>query len=142
VAPDAVRVWCHRTRGVDVGAGASIGYDAIIETAYPWLVAIGSHANIGMRVTIIAHFRGMGTLTTGAHTVRIGDHAFIGPGAIILPNVTIGDGAVVSAGSVVNSSIPPLTLAHGNPAVPVARCGIPLAGDTEYSEFLRQLRPL
>ncbi|MCC6234839.1 MAG: AMP-binding protein [Verrucomicrobiales bacterium] len=141
VAPDALRVRFHRWRGVQIGAGASIGYDNIIETSYPWLVALGAHVNIGMRVTIIAHFRGMGAMNQGP-TVVIGDGAFVGPGVIILPNVRIGAGAVISAGSVVSTDIPELCFAQGNPARVVARCGIPLTGKTTYYEFLDRLMPL
>ena len=50
--------------------------------------------------------------------VRIGDHAWIAAGAIILPGVEIGEGAVVSAGSVVTRDIPPWTIVAGVPAVP------------------------
>lgn len=142
VAPDALRVKCHRWRGVTIGRHLSIGYDTIVETAYPWLVRIGNEVNIGMRVTIIAHFRGMGSRDKGTYTVEIDDLAFIGPGVIILPNVKVGRGAVISAGSVVNASIPPMVMAHGNPAVPIARCGIPLSGDASYAEFLQKLQPL
>ena len=142
IAPDPVRVKCHRWRRVTIGENVSIGYDTVVETSYPWLVKIGNHVNIGMRVTIIGHFRGMGSREMGIYTVEIDDLAFIGPGVIILPNVKIGRGAVVTAGSVVNSSIPPLVMAHGNPAVPIARCGVPLTGNTTYSEFLRHLQSL
>jgi acetyltransferase-like isoleucine patch superfamily enzyme/acyl carrier protein len=142
VAPDTLRVKCHKWRGVSLGRNVSIGYDTILETAYPWLIKIGDQVNVGMRVTIIGHFRGMASVARGSYTVEIGDLAFIGPGVIILPNVKIGEGAVVTAGSVVNASIPALVVAHGNPARPVARCGVPLSGTTTYSEFLRQLRPL
>ena len=48
--------------------------------------------------------------------VRIGDKAWIGLNAIILRGVTIGEGAVVGAGSVVTENVPPWTLAAGNPA--------------------------
>jgi acetyltransferase-like isoleucine patch superfamily enzyme len=142
VAADPVRVACHRRRGVALGEGVSLGYDTVIETAFPNLVKIGNGVNVGMRVTIIAHFRGMEGSDTGPPTVVIEDDAFIGPGAIILPNVTIGRAAVVAAGSVVSSSVPPLTFVHGNPAKPVARCGVPLTGETTYEEFLRSLIPL
>lgn len=47
--------------------------------------------------------------------VTIGDNVWIGAGVSILPGVTIGDGCVIGAGSVVNRSIPPSTLAVGNP---------------------------
>lgn len=50
--------------------------------------------------------------------VRIGDRVWIGCRAIILKGVTIGEGAVVAAGSVVTRDVPPGTLVAGNPAVP------------------------
>ena len=72
----------------------------------------------------------------------IEDDVFIGPNVTILPNVRIGHGAVVTAGSVVSQSVPPLTMVQGVPARPVARCGVPLGMRTPIREFYRQLRPL
>jgi serine acetyltransferase len=69
------------------------------------------------------------------------DHAFVGPGVLILPNVVIGEGAVVAAGSVVNESVPPYTLVQGNPAKPIASGVMPLAGSTKYTEFIKSLKP-
>ena len=147
-APGAmtVRPWLHRRRGVDIGRRVFISTDALIETARPDLVSLGDEVMIGIRSTIIAHFRG-GTDAAqqsddSRFSVRVGDEAFIGPGAIILPGVTIGQGAVVAAGSVVTRSVGPLTMVQGNPAEPVAACGIPLGIDTPYEEFRRQLRPI
>ena len=48
--------------------------------------------------------------------VTIGSKSWIGMHAIILPGVTIGEGAVVGAGSVVTKDVPPYTVAAGNPA--------------------------
>lgn len=50
--------------------------------------------------------------------VKIGDNVWIGINVLILPGVTIGEGAIIQAGSVVSRSIPPLGIAGGNPAVP------------------------
>ncbi len=140
-----VRPALHRLRGVRVGEGAFIGTDAIIETAQPHLVSIGKGAVIGIRAVIIAHFR---SETADGHpaarepTVRIEDDVFVGPGVIILPDVTIGYGAVVNAGSVVTRSVPPLTMVQGNPAVPIARAGVPLGMHTPLKEFYRTLTPI
>src|SRR5271157_3736032 len=129
-----VRVALHRARGVRLGKNVWIGYDVILDTSRPYLITIEEGSSIGMRVTIIAHFRELSG-------VKIERDAFVGPGAIILPNVTIGHGAVVTAGSVVTRSVPPMTVVQGNPAAPVATCGIPLQPETRMKEFSRQLRP-
>jgi acetyltransferase-like isoleucine patch superfamily enzyme len=133
---ETVRVMLHRARGVHIGSHVFISQDVILETAHPELITIEDRAWIGIRTTIIAHTR---ELRQG---VRIESDAFVGPGVIILPNVVIGRGAVVAAGSVVTRSVPPMTLVQGNPAVPVARCGIPLGPDVKMKEFSRRLKPL
>jgi maltose O-acetyltransferase len=131
-------------RGVSIGANVSVGLSALIETAYPRLVYIGDNVTIGMRVIVIAHLRDLTTQARVSHqpTVRIEDNAYIGPGVIILPHVTIGHGAVVSAGSVVSSSVPPQTLVRGNPAKPIAHCGVSLGGGVPYEQFIRHLTPI
>ena len=138
------RVWLHRMRGVVIGRNVSIGLSALIETAYPQLVYIGNNVTIGMRTIVIGHLRDLTAeaRANGVHTVRIEDDVYIGPGVIILPNVTIGKGAVVSAGSVVSRSVPPQTLARGNPAEPIACCGVSLGGGVSYEQFVRSLTPL
>lgn len=138
------RVWLHRKRGVSIGKNVSIGLSTLIETAYPRLVSIGDNVTIGMRTVIIGHLRDS---TAQARmldrpTVRLEDNVYLGPGVIVLPNVTIGHGAVVSAGSVVTHSVPPQTLVQGNPAKPVARCGVSLGGGVPYEQFLRHLTPI
>jgi acetyltransferase-like isoleucine patch superfamily enzyme len=51
-----------------------------------------------------------------AETIRVEDHVWIGARAVILPGVTIGEGAVVGAGSIVSRNVPPWSIAVGNPA--------------------------
>jgi acetyltransferase-like isoleucine patch superfamily enzyme len=138
------RVWLHRMRGVSIGKNVSIGLSALIETAYPRLVTIGDNVSIGMRAVIIGHLRDSTAQSRilDRPTVRIEDDVYIGPGVIVLPNVTIGRGAVVSAGSVVSRSVPPHTLVQGNPAKPIAHCGVSLGGGVSYEQFLRHLTPI
>jgi acetyltransferase-like isoleucine patch superfamily enzyme len=133
---ETLRVKLQRARGVHIGKHVFISQDVILETEYPHLITIEDRAWIGMRTTIIAHFR---ELRQG---VRIESDAFVGPGVIIMPNVVIGHGAVVAAGSVVTRSVPPMTVVQGNPAVPVAQCGIPLGPEVTNKEFSRRLKPL
>jgi galactoside O-acetyltransferase len=48
--------------------------------------------------------------------IRIEKNSWIGYGCIILKGVTIGEGSIVGAGSVVTTSVPPFTVVGGNPA--------------------------
>lgn len=57
--------------------------------------------------------------------VHIGRNVWVGRAAMILPGVTIGDHAVIAAGSVVTEDVPARTLAAGTPARPVRTLDIP-----------------
>ncbi len=149
VAPGAetIRVWIHRSRGVRIGSNCFISSGALIETSRPYLVSIGNGVDIGVRSTILAHYRGQIKADRKEYrptdfSVRIEDDVVIGAGALILPNVRIGRGAVITAGSVVSRSIPPMTMASGNPAHPVAKCGVVLGRSTPVFEFFKNLRPI
>jgi len=131
----SLRVYLHRLRGVTIGKNAWIGSDVILDTSCPQQIEIGDNVSLGMRTTVIAHFRTL-------FGVTIGDDVFIGPGSIILPNVKIGKGAVVAAGSVVNQSVAPHTVVQGNPAVPVAECNVPLTLNTTFKEYMKNLSSL
>ena|SRR5215203_488653 len=136
-APGAtsVRVWLHRWRGVHIGKGVWIGYDAVIETSRPDLVTIRDRATVQIRATIIAHFREQ-------QGVVIEEDAVVGSGAIILPNVIVGRGAIVTAGSVVTKSVPPKTMVQGNPAQPIATVEVPFRLEMSVKEFAKGLRPI
>ena len=53
--------------------------------------------------------------------IHIGDGCWLGAGVIVVPGVTIGDNAVVAAGSVVIHDVPANTLVAGNPARVIRR---------------------
>ena len=137
IAPGATttRVLLNRWRGVKIGKDVWIGYDTIIETSCPHLVTICDRAQIGIRVTIIAHNREQ-------QGVLIEEEAALGAGVIVLPNVTIGRGAIVTAGSVVTKSVPPKTMVQGNPARPIATVEVPLRLDVSVKEFAKGLKPI
>src|SRR5277367_5075352 len=132
----SLRVSLHRARGVNIGRNVWISYNVVLETSYPHLITIEDDAFIGIGVIVIAHFK------ESRRGVRIGKQVFVGPGVIILPDVEIGDGAVITAGSVVTTSVPAMTVVQGNPAIPIAKCGVPLWPDTPLKEFSMRLKPL
>jgi acetyltransferase-like isoleucine patch superfamily enzyme len=51
-----------------------------------------------------------------AHSIAIGRHVWVGQNSILMPSITIGDGSIIGAGSIVTKSIPTKTLAVGIPA--------------------------
>ena len=86
------------------------------------LIRIGSHCTITSNVKLIVH-DGAGWLFTDEipglqkfGTIEIMDNCFIGIGATILPDVTIGPNSIVGACSVVTKDVPPDTVVAGNPA--------------------------
>ena len=92
-------------------------------------IIIGSEVLIGSGALIMDNDmhqlnpvnRRYSTENIAAAPVRIGDNVFIGARAIILKGVTIGDGSVIGAGSVVASDIPSMCIAVGNPAKVIRR---------------------
>ena len=64
---------------------------------------------------------------------------FVGPHCVILPNVTIGEGSVIQAGSVVTRSVPPRTFWGPPPAGPLGTATVPLTASQGYTAFLRGL---
>lgn len=129
----SARVRLNRWRGVHIGEDVWIGYDAIIETSHPHLVTIRDRVAIGIRATIVAHNREQ-------QGVLIEEDAVLGPGVIVLPNVTIGRGAIVTAGSVVTKSVPAKTMVQGNPARAIATAEVPFGLGVSVKEFAKGLR--
>lgn len=134
-----LRIWLHRWRGVRIGENVFIGDDVYIENEYPEAVEIQDGAQINLRTVILAHTRGKGG-------VVIERNAYLGAGCIIAASsnrvLTIGEGSVVTAGSVVSASIPPYTLFGSDKGKAFARITKPLPLCSEYMEFVRGLRPI
>lgn len=80
--------------------------------------------NDGVKILTASHDISDPTWTYTKSRVVIEDYVWIGVGAIILPGVHLGHGAVVGAGAVVSKSVPPRAIVVGNPAKPIskARC--------------------
>lgn len=84
-------------------------------------ITIGDNVMIGPQVMILTSTHELGPREHRAgpltrSPVTIGDGAWIGARAVLLPGVTIGNGAVVDAGSVVNKDVPPDARFGGIPA--------------------------
>lgn len=105
--------------------GVKIGEHCLIDTrnwpSEPYLITIGDYVQVTHGVSIYTH--GGGNAIRERHPdfdvfgrVIIEDWAYIGAYSQIMPGVTIGEGALVAAGSVVTKSVPLHTVVGGNPA--------------------------
>src|SRR5438552_10762588 len=128
-----------RAFGAEIRKGVGIGSNVII--SFPWRLVVGDHVWIGDEVGILRLAQvtiesnvcvaRRSFLCTGSHDVRREDFklkvapilirtgSWIAIDSLILPGVTIGEGAVVSAASVVLKDVPANCLVRGNPATVV-----------------------
>ena len=104
-----------------MGDRAAAGLSATLDPFYPGLITIGANTIIGYHTVILAHEFLLRELRTGP--VVIGNDVVIGANCTILAGVVIGDGAVVSAHSLVNSDVAPGTTVGGVPARPLHTTG-------------------
>jgi len=112
----------QRARGVKIGQGCHIAPYVLIDLMYPHLITIENNVGIGSNSMIFAHVNPTTNLVL-KHTyprrtnpVRIKSGAWINPGCIIIPGITIGTNSIIAVGSVVTSDIPDNCVAAGNPA--------------------------
>jgi len=73
--------------------------------------------------------------------VVIEKNVFLGPHCVVLPGVTIGEGSVIKAGSVISRNIPPHVFWGDPGGRALARITVPLGPDSPYEDFVRGLRP-
>lgn len=84
------------------------------------IVVIGDRVMIGTSVSLLSAGHDTSVLSRRklvefGHPIIIGNDCWIGANVIILPGVSIGEGCTIGAGSVVTKSIPPFSVAYGNP---------------------------
>ena len=105
--------------------GVTIGKNCLIDTrnfsSEPYLITIGDHVQLTHGVSIHTHGGGNAVRCNDPNfdifgKVRIEDWAYIGAFSQIMPGVTVGEGALVAAGSIVTKSVAPHTVVGGNPA--------------------------
>lgn len=111
--------FCDYGFNIHVGDHAFLNFNCVILDVVK--VVIGARTQIGPGVQILTadHPRDAASRAAGlecGRPIHIGDDVWIGGAAIILPGVTIGNGAIVGAGSVVTRRVEAGTTVVGNPA--------------------------
>ena len=102
--------------GITIGHDSLVGSSCFLDGRAP--LTIGNHTSLASEVMIYNDEHSIHDPNYGNSfgPVTIGDYVFIGPRAIILPNIKIGDGAVIAAGAIVTKNIPPYEVWGGVPA--------------------------
>lgn len=105
-----------------IGNGSIIGDNAILDARN--VLTFGENVNVSSNVSFYteqhnyrdAQFR---CNQTSKQSIEVGDRAWIGPNVIVLPGVTIGEGAVCCAGCVVTKNVEPWSVVAGIPATKI-----------------------
>lgn len=110
----AMKNWMYRVfLNVKVGENTSFALMVMLDVMFPEKISVGKNTIIGYNTTILAHEYLIEEYRLG--DVVIGDEVMIGANSTILPGVNIGDGAIVSAGTLVHKDVPAGSFAGGNP---------------------------
>jgi acetyltransferase-like isoleucine patch superfamily enzyme len=106
--------WLYRNfLRMKVGEQTSFALMVMLDVMFPEKISVGRNTVIGYNTTILAHEYLIKEFRLGP--VEIGSEVMIGANSTILPGITIGDGAIVSAGTLVHKDVPPGYFVGGNP---------------------------
>ena len=123
--PRIIRPWVLRKIGCHVGKDVFIGSDIWVDSGHADLIFIDDHAHVTGRTVLLCHKRDLSDYYVGddyakkpykTAPIHLCRGCSTGTGTIIMPGVTIGEGAIVGAGSLVTKDIPAWTVAVGRPA--------------------------
>lgn len=123
LAPDHPVVLSTRSSSAVIDVGRDCGFTGttlVAETR----IEVGDRVQVGANAGIVdtdfhplsPQVRGRDFNAGNAAPIEIQDDAFLGMGSLVLKGVTVGEEAVVGAGSVVARDVPPRTVVAGNPA--------------------------
>jgi acetyltransferase-like isoleucine patch superfamily enzyme len=110
----SVKNWLYRTfLRMEVGKKTSFALMVTPDIMFPEKITVGDNSIIGYNTTLLAHEYLIREYRLGE--IVIGNGVMIGANTTVLPGVTIGDGAIVSAGTLVHKDIPGGAFVGGNP---------------------------
>ena len=123
--PRKLRPALLRKMGCKVGKNVFVGDNVRIDLSHADMITIDDHAHIASGVRLLCHQRNMSNYCVGDDYAKLGyiikpihlcKGSLVGMESFIMPGVTIGEGAIVGAGSLVTKDVPAWTIATGRPA--------------------------
>ena len=123
--PRKLRPIILRKLGCKVGKNVFVGDNVRVDMGHAELITIDDYAHITGGCRLLCHQRDISRYVVGDNAsklryrlgkIHIGKGAMIGMETMIMPGVTIGEGAIVGAGSLVTKDVPAWTIATGRPA--------------------------
>ena len=125
IAPRMMRPWLMRRMGCHVGKGCFIGDNVRIDTGHADLITLEDNVSIAGGSRLLCHQRDFSDYCVGDDYMKLGymlkpivlkKGCLIGMESFVMPGVTVGEGAIVGAGSMVTKDVPDWTVAMGRPA--------------------------
>jgi len=119
-----LRPWLWRKMGIEVGKGVCVGHSVAVDVGNTKLLHVEDNVIITNHCILLCHRRDMSGYRKYDEGVKLpyiyapitlNKGCQIGMGSIVMPGVTIGEGAIVGARSVVTKDVPAWTIAAGSP---------------------------
>lgn len=138
-APRKVRPNLMRKMGCHVGKGCFIGDHVRIDQGHADMITLEDGVSLASGTRLLCHQRDFSEYYVGSDynklgyivkPIHLGKGCLVGMESFVMPGVTIGEGAIVGAGSLVTKDIPAWTIAAGRPAKVIKE--IPQKRDNEH----------
>ena len=125
ITPRKLRPAILRTIGCKVGKDVFIGDHVKVDSGHADLIILDDHVHVAGGTRLLCHQRDLSHYCQGDDYAKLGyklkpihlcKGCLVGMESFVMPGVTIGEGAIVGAGSLVTKDIPAWTIATGRPA--------------------------
>lgn len=125
INPRKNRARILRKLGCTVGKNVFIGDNVKVDLNHADMITIEDHVHIASGTRLLCHQRNLSNYHIGDDYAKLGYHikpivlkkgCLVGMESFVMPGVTIGEGAIVGAGSLVTKDVPAWTIATGRPA--------------------------
>ena len=114
------RAALYRFAGVKISKNGNVRVGKVsFDTIHPGDISIGKGTVIADGCILVTHFYDVSNLFEHAYfrgSIRIGENVYVGSNVVITKPISIGDGAIIAAGSILSKNVEPYSIWGGNPA--------------------------